>query len=132
PRHGFLQPAVELLGSTRLRRRVVEQLRADVMDREPNAVATLKRDPRCQVVIAPWDEVGIAREDQRVVPAGGAGEVISMLADPRSDLAVVETGAHLDVEVDSAVYPLQDAEQLPMGIAGSTLAHREAVQQPRL
>ena len=95
-------------------------------------VAFSHRDAGSEVAFGTGLEVGIRRDQQAVVPADQAEEPLTVLADPRPDLVVVEPGTDRPVQLHLAPHALHHPEDLAVRSFGSSLAHGEAVEDPGL
>src|SRR5439155_9218821 len=110
----------------------IEQLGPDELDGEVNLVALPHRHAGSKVALGAELEVGFGEHQEAIVPPDGAEEALTVLADPRPDLGVVEPGTDHGVELHLAPHSLHHAQDLAVGRFGSALSHREAVEDAGL
>src|SRR5204863_6155605 len=81
---------------------------------------------REELVLA-WFELGVGPDHQCVVAPDRAEHVRRLAANPRTEVAVVEAGNHLEPESHLAAPALHDPDQLAVGIEPPAAPQGDAV-----
>jgi hypothetical protein len=96
--------SVDLGGLDGTERLQVDQVRANVGDRESHAFAGAHGERCLQIVLAGWSEDVVSGDHERVVPARDAVDASPMVAEPGPHLTVIE--ARNDLYSSTRVSPM--------------------------
>ena len=110
----------------------VDVLRGAVGQRQPDPVSGADLEAPDELVRRILGELLLAPHEQRVVAPDRAVQPVTVAADPRADLAVVEPRRDPDLELERAAHALDHAEDPALIGAVRAVADDEAVEQRRL